>query len=103
MDDTQHTNNEVDREIFMQELEGDKEMRHQVNVYSSDGRDHCPVEGGPFKKVRNCKSDEINVTNVVCDERELMSYEYDDEEIRFEELIDDLQSARFKGEDDHEL
>ncbi len=66
--------NEEDLEHFMQQVEGDKEMRQNMNLYKKKANDK--------KKAQVATEDEGNA----MDE----DGEYDDEEVRLEELLDDM-------------
>ena len=100
MNSAQNADIQVDKEIFMQELEGDKEMRNCVNVYKSNLRDNCLKESGTLKKWKANKLDELgsDIIDVTCSERKLRSAEHDEEEIQIDELLEGLESTTVEAD-----
>jgi hypothetical protein len=68
---------ERDYEMFMEELHGDKEMRQRINVYKKKGTSSGMGDGDGDGEGRSDESD--------SDHQEL-----DDEEVRLEELLEEL-------------
>lgn len=103
MNASQHADAQVDHEIFMQEIEGDKEMRNYMNVYRSEGKDRTVNAGRRFKKIRGSESKKLkgHIDNLDYSEIDLVNRELDEEEVRFEELLENFESTTFDTE--HEL
>lgn len=77
---------DVDEEDFMREVEADKEMRGQMNLYKSEQLKPKPTDDDAMKE------DDVDGNNDDCDE--------DDQEVKLEELLDGLVMDAGPDEED---
>lgn len=81
---------EKDYEEFMQEIEGDKEMRTKINVYKSQV---IEARAKPASR-KDFKHDDAAASMEAENDSS-----FDDEQIRLEELLDDLVIERFPDDE----
>ena len=77
---------EEDMETFMQEIEADKDMRRDINLYKNSSNKKSMAEPADV-------SGRMNVENGAGDTTE----DFDDENIKLEELLDDLTLSEDLG------
>lgn len=78
IDEKDQAGYEADKEVFMQQLEGDREMRANILLYKNQL---------VAKKAAKAKKEETVAMETEEDR------DYDDEEIRLDELLDDMTLA----------
>lgn len=80
---------EADYDSFLQEIQGDKEMRSKINLYKNTSKSSHTMdteEGDNQKTTRGARKEAVDTKEVDGDEGSDM----DEEEVQLDELLDDL-------------